>query len=87
MTLGVTKLVELLEDGRHRCHVCQWYCELRNEEPGRCLMREGTEDGIAVLNHAIVSAAQVAAGAMHSPAISNMASMHVSPMIRRNSAS
>ena len=60
MTLGVTKLVELLEDGRHRCHVCQWYCELRNEEPGRCLMREGTEDGIAVLNHAIVSAAQVA---------------------------
>lgn len=60
MTLGVTNLVETLEDGGHRCHVCQWRCELQVGELGRCLMRQGTEDGIQVLNHAIVSAAQVA---------------------------
>lgn len=60
MSDGLTQLVEKLEDGRYRCHVCQWQCVLGVGEQGRCLVREGHPDGIAILNHAIVSAAQVA---------------------------
>jgi pyruvate formate lyase activating enzyme len=52
-----TELVELSADGRRRCDVCQWHCELAAGETGRCLVRVATEEGIEVLNDGMISAA------------------------------
>lgn len=57
--MRLTELVEPMDDGRQRCGVCQWRCALAPGEPGRCLVRVGDEDGIAVLNDGMVGAATV----------------------------
>jgi pyruvate formate lyase activating enzyme len=57
--MRLTELVEPMAEGRHQCGVCQWRCILAPGEAGRCLVRVGGEDGIAVLNDGLISAAQV----------------------------
>jgi pyruvate formate lyase activating enzyme len=57
--MRLTELVESIGDGRYRCGVCQWRCALALGEAGRCLVRAGAEDGIAVLNDGLISAAHV----------------------------
>ncbi len=57
--MRLTDLVEPTSDGRYRCGVCQWGCTLGVGERGRCLVRAGTDAGIAVLNDGLISAAQV----------------------------
>jgi pyruvate formate lyase activating enzyme len=57
--MRLTELVEPLADGRWRCGVCQWRCELAPGETGRCLVRVGSDAGIAVINDGMVSAATV----------------------------
>lgn len=59
MSIRLTQLVESLPDGRWRCGVCQWRCELGPNDVGRCLVRAGNESGIAVLNDGLISAATV----------------------------
>jgi pyruvate formate lyase activating enzyme len=58
--MRLTDLIEPASDGRYRCGVCQWGCTLGVGERGRCLVRVGTDAGIAVLNDGLISAAQVA---------------------------
>ena len=57
--MRLTELVEPIEGGGYRCGVCQWRCTLAPGEAGRCLVRVGAEDGIAVLNDGLISAAHV----------------------------
>jgi len=57
--MRLTDLVEPAADGRCRCDVCQWRCTLAPGERGRCLVRAGSDAGIAVLNDGLISAAQV----------------------------
>lgn len=54
-----TDLVEPAPDSRRRCDVCQWRCTLASGETGRCLVRVGEADGIAVANDGLISAATV----------------------------
>lgn len=54
-----SELATALEDGRWQCNVCQWRCQLAVGEVGRCLVRTGAEDGIAVENDGLISAAIV----------------------------
>lgn len=54
-----SELATRLEDGRWQCNVCQWHCQLAVGEKGRCLVRVGVEDGIAVENDGMISAAVV----------------------------
>ncbi|GAB4113079.1 MAG: radical SAM protein [Roseiflexaceae bacterium] len=61
MAIRLTQLVEQLDDGRYRCGVCQWRCELGPKDVGRCLIRAGSPTGIAALNDSLVSAATVGA--------------------------
>ncbi len=42
-----------------RCNACMWRCVLRPDEVGRCLMRTGHPDGIAIQNMGLISAAEV----------------------------
>jgi pyruvate formate lyase activating enzyme len=57
--MRLTELVEPIEGGGYRCGVCQWRCALAPGEAGRCLVRVGADDGIAVLNDGLISAAHV----------------------------
>jgi pyruvate formate lyase activating enzyme len=57
--MRLTDLVEPVGDGRYRCDVCQWRCTLGADERGSCLVRAGTDAGIAVLNDGLISAALV----------------------------
>jgi pyruvate formate lyase activating enzyme len=57
--MRLTELVEPIEGGGYRCGVCQWRCALAPGAAGRCLVRVGAEDGIAVLNDGLISAAHV----------------------------
>jgi pyruvate formate lyase activating enzyme len=57
--MRLTELVELMPDGRQRCDVCQWRCCLAPGEPGHCLVRVGSDAGIAVENDGLISAANV----------------------------
>ena len=55
--MRLTELVELTADGRRRCGVCQWRCELALGEAGRCLVRVAVEEGIEVRNDGLISGA------------------------------
>jgi pyruvate formate lyase activating enzyme len=61
MAIRLTQLAETLADHRTRCNVCQWHCELAPGELGRCLVREGSDEGIIALNDGLASAATVGA--------------------------
>jgi pyruvate formate lyase activating enzyme len=65
MAIRLTQLAETLDDGRMRCGVCQWRCELAPSDVGHCLMRAGTPAGIVALNDAAISAAMVGAVEEH----------------------
>lgn len=54
-----SELAVALADGRWQCNVCQWRCQLAVGERGRCLVRIGAEDGVAVENDGLISAAVV----------------------------
>ncbi len=56
--MRLTDLVEQI-DGRYRCNVCQWRCELASGDTGRCLVRSGVDEGIDVINDGLISAATV----------------------------
>ncbi len=45
--------------GALRCDACQWYCELESDVTGRCLVRRGADNHIALLNHGLISAASI----------------------------
>ncbi|NJO83625.1 MAG: radical SAM protein [Blastochloris sp.] len=57
--MRLTQLAQALDDGRWRCGVCQWRCNVASGETGRCLVRVGQRDGIAVENDSVISAANV----------------------------
>src|SRR5512145_2602784 len=57
--MRLTELVEMLDDGRQRCNVCQWRCALAQGEQGHCLMRTRGDAGIEVVNDGMISAATV----------------------------
>lgn len=59
MTIRLTQLANDLSEGRRRCGVCQWRCELAPGELGRCLVRENREAGIVAMSDGLVSAAMV----------------------------
>jgi pyruvate formate lyase activating enzyme len=44
-----------------RCDACLWRCVLRPDEIGRCLVRTGHPDGVAIQNTSLISAASVEA--------------------------
>lgn len=48
-----------LPDGRIRCDVCQWRCELAPGERGRCRVRERQEQTIALTSYGQISAATI----------------------------
>ncbi len=52
-------LVQPLDHGRVRCLACQWYCALGPGDVGRCKMRVGSQDGIELLNHGMISGATI----------------------------
>lgn len=53
------QLVTSTGEGTTRCDACLWRCVLREGDEGRCLVRSGTAEGVA-LNHAgLISAAEV----------------------------
>ncbi len=54
-----TELIEALDNGRLRCNVCQWHCELAPGQAGRCQVRVRDDHGIAVHNDGLISAAMV----------------------------
>lgn len=56
--MRLTQLAEPLSNG-YQCAVCQWHCALAPGQVGRCLVRTGREEGIAVDNDGLISAAQV----------------------------
>ncbi|MFN8503864.1 radical SAM protein [Kouleothrix sp.] len=58
--MRLTELVERTEDGRYRCGVCQWHCELAPGEAGRCRVRAAQPEGIEILNDGMISAANFA---------------------------
>lgn len=57
--MRLTQLAESLADGRQRCDVCQWRCDLAVGESGRCLVRRGSAEGIVVEHDGLISAAEV----------------------------
>ncbi len=48
-------------DGRLRCEACLWQCELHAEELGRCNVRVAREGALVMLNHGLISGANVGA--------------------------
>ena len=48
-----------LADGRVRCDVCQWRCELASGQTGRCRVRSHRDNSIVVDTHSLVSAATI----------------------------
>lgn len=59
MTSRQTMLIETLDNGRSRCGICQWRCELTPGQTGHCLVREATAEGLTPLNRGLASAATV----------------------------
>jgi pyruvate formate lyase activating enzyme len=47
------------DDGATICLACQWRCALRPGELGRCQVRVGAAEGIALLNHGLISGATI----------------------------
>lgn len=58
--MRLAQLISNAEDDATRCHACAWECVLRPGEVGKCLIREGTSDGIAIRNDGLISGAEVA---------------------------
>ncbi|MCS6939706.1 MAG: radical SAM protein, partial [Roseiflexus sp.] len=58
-SIRYTALVEALDDGALRCNVCQWRCELKPHQEGRCRVRVRDSNGIAVRNDGLISVATV----------------------------
>ena len=48
-----------LPDGRIRCDVCQWRCELAPGETGRCQVRTNQDQSVVVIADGLVSAAKI----------------------------
>jgi pyruvate formate lyase activating enzyme len=59
MATRLADLVTAHEQRSFTCNACQWCCTLRPDELGRCNMRIGTPDGIALLNHGMISGATI----------------------------
>jgi pyruvate formate lyase activating enzyme len=54
-----TGLVDVLDAETLRCNVCQWRCELKPRQAGRCNVRVRDDNGLAVHNDGLISAATV----------------------------
>ncbi len=50
-------LYDRLDDGRVRCRVCPWDCQIGPGEKGRCQVRENREGTLYALNYGLVAAA------------------------------
>jgi len=59
MSTPIAELASPRDDGATECLACAWRCILRPGDPGRCNVRVGTEAGIALLNHALISGAAI----------------------------
>jgi pyruvate formate lyase activating enzyme len=59
MTTPLAELLTPSDDGAFHCAACQWRCELRPGEMGRCQVRVATDEGIALLNHGLISGAAI----------------------------
>jgi pyruvate formate lyase activating enzyme len=54
-----TGLVDALDDETLRCNVCQWRCELKPRQAGRCKVRVRDNNGLAVHNDGLISVATI----------------------------
>jgi pyruvate formate lyase activating enzyme len=59
MSTRTADLITPSDDGAIHCAACQWRCALRPGELGRCGVRQGTPDGIALLGHGLISGAAI----------------------------
>ena len=59
MSTPIAELIAPRDDGAVQCLACQWRCVLRPGEYGQCKVRVGTEEGIALLNHGLISGAAI----------------------------
>ena len=59
MITPIAELITPSDDGAFHCAACQWRCVLRPGETGKCLVRVATDDGIALLNHGLISGAAI----------------------------
>ncbi len=57
--MHTAQLITTTADGAIRCDACQWRCVLKEGDTGRCLVRAGSSDAIALLNYGLISAAAV----------------------------
>ncbi|MEI8166789.1 MAG: radical SAM protein, partial [Chloroflexales bacterium] len=47
------------DGARTVCRACQWRCALAPGETGRCHVRVGTNEGLALLNHGLIAGATI----------------------------
>ncbi len=59
MSIRFADLVTAHEQRSFTCNACQWRCTLQPDEVGRCNMRVGTAEGIALINHSMISGATI----------------------------
>lgn len=59
--MRLAQLASKAGDEATRCDACPWRCVLQPGDMGKCLVREGTQEGIAVHNAGLISAAEVSA--------------------------
>lgn len=59
MSYELADLIAPGEGGATICLACQWRCALKPGDLGRCLVREGVEGGVALLNHGLISGAAI----------------------------
>ncbi|HMQ30619.1 MAG TPA: radical SAM protein [Chloroflexaceae bacterium] len=57
--LELADLVTPGDDGATVCLACQWRCGLAPGVAGRCLVREGAQGGVALLNHGLIAGAAI----------------------------
>lgn len=59
MSTPIAELAAPSADGAVQCLACAWRCVLRPGEAGRCMVRAATDEGLALLNHGLISGAAI----------------------------